>query len=86
MIVKKLFRGKSENTKVSPFLKGTKVWRWVAIHMNQAKDKKAESEKLINFFKTFPACEMSSIMQAKKSDTQTVEQVVAEILEKCYVA
>lgn len=83
---KELFCGEDKNAKVSPFLKGTKVWRWTASHMNKAKDKKAESEKLISFFEKFPARKMSSIMQAKKSDTQTVEQVVAEILEKCYVA
>jgi len=84
--VKELFCGEDKNAKVSPFLKGTKVWRWTASHMNKAKDKKAESEKLIRFFEEFPARKMSSIMQAKKTDAQTVEQVVAEILEKCYTA
>ena len=84
--VKELFCGNGDNAKITSFLKGTKVWRWTAIHMNQAKDKKAESEKLVRFFNDFPARDMSNILQAKKSDTQTVEQVIAEILEKRYAA
>lgn len=72
--------------KAKPIVKGTPIWTYNAKKLNASMDKKAESEKLVKLYSGLGSRECSELMDAKAEGGRTKEQIIHQILEKCYSA
>lgn len=76
----------SSEKKAKPIVKGTPIWTYNAKKLNASMDKKAESEKLVKLYSGLGSRECSELMDAKTESGRTKEQIIHQILEKCYSA